>query len=239
MKKLYDKNQLRFSLLWIGIYCGVTLPLLGSLGDSSPALSAWLAVLAVLLLSFIKKNHLEERTGLVRWKGSAGAYLWFLPVLVLATGNLWGGIHVPNADSGLFFSIVFMALVGLVEELIFRGLLFRALLDRVSVPVAVAISAMTFGLGHLINLLIGQGGLESLIQVIFATAWGFLFTYLFYKSGSLWICILAHAMIDVFSKLALPGTPADYAFTVMTVVIAIAYGLYLKRRPPVLTKKSS
>lgn len=35
MKKLYEKSDLSFAILWIIIYCVVSIPIRGSLGDES------------------------------------------------------------------------------------------------------------------------------------------------------------------------------------------------------------
>lgn len=93
---------------------------------------------------------------------------------------------------------------------------------------------MTFGIGHIVNLLAGQGGLESLIQVIFAVAWGFLLTMLFYHSGSLLVCIFVHGMVDVFAKFATGVSRSDYIYVTVTILVSIAYCLYLSRRPAAL-----
>jgi len=238
MKKLYDKNKLGFALLWIGIYCAVSIPIRGALGDESPLMLAGLAAVAAGVLAFVKRFGLEERYGLVKWRGKAKDYLFFLPALVLMTGNLWGGVGVQYGGAAQVCAVLSMLLVGLIEELIFRGFLFRALLDRNPAPVAVSISAVTFGIGHLGNLLAGQGGLESLLQVVFAVAWGYLFTLLFYHSGSLLVCIPVHGLVDVFSKFsASQGGAAEYAYILATVVLSAAYCLFLSRRPAVLKVK--
>ena len=234
MKKLYEKNELWFALLWIIGYCAVSIPIRGALGDESAAMAAGLAVIAAGILLFVKKLHLEEKYGLVKWTGSAGSYLWFLPMLILSTGNLWGGVGMAYAGAAQVFAVISMLLVGFIEELIFRGFLFRALLARNSAPVAITISAVTFGIGHIVNLLAGQGGLESLLQVIFAVAWGFLFTMAFYKSGSLWVSIAVHGLVDVFSKFAAPDSGSDGLYVAVTVLVSAAYCLYLRRRPTAL-----
>lgn len=236
MKKWYEKNELRFALIWILIYCFVSLPLRSALGDTHPLLSLWFAVFAGVLLLFMKQNGLLAKYGLVKWQGPARSYLYFIPVLLVMTGNLWHGIGPVHTGAAQLFAVLAMLLAGLSEELIFRGLLFRALLKKGRPAAAIAISALTFGLGHLINLLAGQGGLESLLQVVFACAWGFLFTYLFYKSGSLLICILAHGFINASSKFALPPAEGqtDLAFILLTLAAAVLYGLFLRRRPACL-----
>lgn len=153
MKKLYEKNELWFAILWIILYCAVTIPVRGSLGDESIVMTAVLALIAAGIFVFIKKYHLEEKYGLCKWKGNAGDYCFFIPMLILMTGNLWGGFGMSYSGAAQVFAIVSMLLIGFIEEMIFRGFLFRILLKKDSAPVAVIISAVTFGIGHIVNLL--------------------------------------------------------------------------------------
>lgn len=237
MKKLHDmftKNDLRFALLWIAIYCAISIPIRGSYGDESPAMFIALAVIAVGIFCFVKKYDLKKEYGLVKWVCSAKDYLFFIPVLILATGNLWGGFGIAYSGIDQLFAVLSMALIGFIEEMIFRGFLFRALLKRDSIPVAITITAVTFGIGHIVNLLAGQGDLETLIQVFFAVAWGFLFTFIFYKSGSLLICILVHSLVDVFSKFASPEVGHEYIYVAATIAVSICYCLYLSKKPTAL-----
>lgn len=234
MKELYEKSELGFAILWIIAYCVISIPIRGALGDESPAMMLGLAVIAAGILAFVKKFGLEEKYGLVKWQGSAGDYLFFIPMLILMTGNLWGGAGAAYSGAAQALAVVSMLLVGLIEELIFRGFLFRALLKKDPAPVAIAISAVTFGVGHLVNLLAGQGGMESLLQVFFAVAWGAMFTFVFYKSGSLWVCIAVHGLVDVFSKFAAQESNSDGVYVVVTILVSIAYCRYLSRRPTAL-----
>ena len=106
--------------------------------------------------------------------------MWFL-----TTGNLWDGFGVAYHGSNQVYAVISMLLIGYVEEIIFRGFLFRALIPRDGIKAATIISSVTFGIGHIINLLAGQVDIEAVATVFFAIAWGFIFTYVFYKSGSL------------------------------------------------------
>lgn len=234
MKKLYEKNELLLAILWIVVYCAVSVPIRGTFGDESAAMLAGLAVIAMGIWVFVKMLHLEKTCGLTKWRGSAREYLFFLPMLFLMTGNLWGGVAAAYTGAGQLFAVISMLLIGFIEELIFRGFLFRALLKRDSAPVAITISAVTFGIGHIVNLLAGQGGLETLIQVFFAIAWGFLFTFVFYKSGSLWVCIIVHGLVDVLSKFAAPESGSSYVYPVVTIIVSAAYCVYLSRKPTAL-----
>ncbi len=239
MKKLYDKNELSFTLAWIGIYCAASIPIRGNFGDESPLMLAVLLIIAAGITVFIKRYNLAEKYGLCKVRGRAADYLFFAPIIVLSTGNLWGGFGLAYSGVYQLFAVLSMLLIGYIEEMIFRGFLFRALLKRDSAPAAVTISAVTFGIGHIVNLLAGQGGIESAVQVLFAVAWGYMFTMVYYKSGSLWGCIIIHGVVDVFSKFAaeVTATPiAEYIYVIATIVIAIPYCLYLKSRPTALKK---
>lgn len=242
MKKLYEKNELVFAILWIVVYVVSSGTVRGNFGDESPILTALLSVLAVLIFVFVKVNRLEEKYGLCKWKGKAGDYLFFIPMLILMTGNLWGGLGMAYRGMEQVYAVISMMLVGFLEEMIFRGFLFRILLKKDPVPVAVTISAVTFGIGHIINLFTGQPSVETVVQVFFAIAWGFIFTFVFYKSGSLIVCIIVHSLIDVFSKFnGVEGdqnTPlSDYIYMGATIVVAIAYCAYLSRKPAALRKE--
>ena len=234
MKKLYEKNELGFALLWIGVYCAAGVPLRGAFGDESPVMLLGLAVIAGGILAFVKACRLEKKYGLVKWRGKAADYLFFLPLLVLTTGNLWGGVRMAYGGAAQVYAVLSMLLVGFIEELIFRGFLFRALLEQEAPPVAVTISAVTFGVGHIVNLLTGRGGLETLVQVVFAAAWGFLFTFVFYKSGSLLVCIAANGLVDVFAKFAAADGGSGYGYITATVLTAVLYCAYLSRKPAAL-----
>ncbi len=94
MKKLYEKTEMGFALLWIGIYCLGIGYLRGARGDDSFVMLLGLLAVAVGTVAFVKKHGLEEKYGLVKWQGRAADYLYFLPMLILSTGNLWGGVGV-------------------------------------------------------------------------------------------------------------------------------------------------
>lgn len=238
MKKLYDKTEMGFALLWIVIYCLGIGYLRGARGDDSFVMLLGLLAVTVGIAAFVKKHGLEEKYGLVKWRGGAADYLYFLPMLILSTGNLWDGVGVAYPLIGQVMAVLSMLLVGFVEELIFRGFLFRALLKENPPRVAIAVSAVTFGIGHIVNLLIGQGGLETLVQVVFAIAGGLMFTEVFYRSGSLWVCILAHGLVDVFAEFSAAESGSAYLYPVVSILVSAAYCFYLSRKPAALEQKT-
>ncbi len=230
MKKLYEKSEITFAILWIVIYT-VCVGNLRRLGDDSPILMIGLIVVCALLFLCVCITGTMEYYGLTGWAKNSKAMLWFIPLWIIASINLWIGISPDYPMPGLLFAAVMMAFVGFAEELIFRGFLFKAILKGGNVKTAVIISSVTFGLGHILNLFVGQNLAETVVQIVFAVAVGFVFTMVFYKGGSLWPCILAHSVIDVTSVFSSGEAPVlERIVHIVVFVLAITYCLYLARR---------
>ena len=124
-----------------------------------------------------------------------------------------------------------MLCVGFLEEVIFRGFLFKALC-RTNVKQAVVISSVTFGIGHIVNLLNGRDIPETILQICYAVAIGFLFTILFFRGKSLWPCILTHSAINSLSAFANDGgAPAWHgiAGSAFLCLVSLAYVWYILR----------
>ena len=232
MNNLYKKNELTFAILWIVIYAVG----MGTLQNSFGLDSLWhmlgLVVISAAIFLFVKKNGLMEKYGLAGWAKNSRAMLWFIPLWIFSCLNLFSGFQPDYSVPGLIYAAVSMALVGFAEELIFRGFLFKAMLKDGNVKAAIIVSSVTFGLGHIINLFIGQDLVETLMQMAFAVAVGFIFTMAFYKGGSLWPCVLAHSLVDVFSVFSTDeGSPVlNVIIHVLIPVLAIGYCLYLAKR---------
>lgn len=234
LKKLYDKSKIWFAVAWIILYC-----VLLSLGDSISAIigvekAVTLPVgilLSAILLLFLKKNRLFEAYGICASKATARSMLYYLPVLVMLTANLWYGVTMNYGSAETLFYILSMFCVGFLEEVIFRGLLFNAMRDD-SYKVAVIVSSLTFGIGHIINLFNGSGAelIPNLLQVIYATAAGFMFVMIYCKTESLIGCILVHGLfnaLSVFSNESAATTETRIIFCILLTAITAAYAVYL------------
>ncbi len=229
MLKLYEKKEVLFAVLWIVAYCVIMSSLKGEFGYASVWMLLALMAFAAGIIVFVKTNRHHEKYGLTGFPEDMKKYLFFIPVFILATGNLWDGFAPSYKGIELVIATLSMILVGFVEEMIFRGFLFKAMLgDGKTVP-AIIVSALTFGVGHIVNLFTGQAIFETVVQIIFAISWGFILTMVFYKSGSLIPCIIAHAMIDVFSLYGADNELVDWIYIGVTIIIAVIYCIYLGR----------
>ncbi|MBQ7492499.1 MAG: CPBP family intramembrane metalloprotease [Clostridia bacterium] len=232
MKKLYEKSEITFAILWIVIYTVGMGTLKSNFGLDSLWQMLGLIVLSAAMFLFVKRNGLMEKYGLAGWAKNSRVMLWFLPLWLISCMNLFSGFRPDYPVPGLIYAAVSMILVGFVEELLFRGFLFKAMLKDGSAKAAVIVSSVTFGLGHILNLFTGQELIETLSQVIFAIAVGFVFTFVFYKSGSLLPGILAHSFIDVSSVFASnEGSQLlNMILHIAFIAVSAAYCLYLAKR---------
>ena len=239
MKKLYEKNELTFAIVWIVVYCilqSFAYQLNEAIGIEYSASAALCISQAVNLFIFIQKNDLMEKYGLCKSFVPARHFLYYVPLLILASGNLWNGaaLNYPLADT--VCRIVCMLCVGFLEEVIFRGLLFKAMAKN-NVKSAIIVSSITFGIGHILNLFNGSGMdlVSNLYQVIFAIVIGFLFVTIFYRGGSLIPCIITHSTINSLSTFANTTgftTEKQIINCLIMIVITAAYALILTKTLP-------
>ena len=234
LKNLYDKSKIWFAVAWIIAYC-----VLLSVGDALSALigiekSVTLIIgvlLSTTLLLFLNKNGLFADYGLCAPKSSAKSMLYYIPIIVMLTANLWYGVTLNYGALETVLYILAMLCVGFLEEVIFRGLLFEAM-RKDSVKAAIIVSSVTFGIGHIINLINGSGAdlLPNLLQVVYATAAGFMFVMMYYKSKSLLVCIVAHGLFNALSAFANEASASNemriLTATLLTVITG-SYALYL------------
>ena len=239
MKKLYEKNELTFALVWIAVYCvlqSLANPLNEIIGTAYAASAAFCVLQTIVLFVFIRRNGLQKRYGLCRSSVPARRFLYYVPLVILASGNLWNGAALTCSPAETVCRVVCMLCVGFLEEVIFRGLLFTAI-ARNNIKSAVIISSVTFGIGHIINLFNGSGMdlVDNLCQIVFAIAVGFLLVTIFYRGGSLLPCIFVHAAINTLGTFAndMNLTTETHLFHLAAlIVITVAYTLILTRTLP-------
>ena len=234
MKRLYEKSEIWFAVAWIITYC-----VLLSLGDNISAELGLINVatlpialtLSFVLFLFLKRNGLLEAYGLCKSKIPASKMLFYIPVLVMLTANLWYGIDISISSVEAICYVLTMFCVGFLEEVIFRGLLFNTM-RKDGVKSAILVSSLTFGMGHIINLFNGSGTelLPNLLQVIYATASGFMFVMIYYKTESLIVCIVAHGVFNALSIFVNEAKVTDTMHIlscVFLIVVCGGYGAYL------------
>lgn len=234
MKKLYDKSNLCFSIIWIVAYV-VLFSVADGLSEKTGYMKSITVLVGILLstiiIIFLKKNNLLEKYGLCSFKGNLKSFLFFIPLLAILTVNLWNGVKMNTSIINTILFIISMVCVGFLEEIIFRGFLFVSM-GQNSIKSAIIVSSITFGIGHIVNLLNGANFIPTLLQVFYAIAIGFLFTIMFYKSKSLIPCIIVHAVFNSLSIFSVENSSMtlDIITAVFLCVVSIGYALWILKK---------
>ena len=237
MNKLYRKEPIWFAVLWIIIYVvgfSVADGISESIGMPKLITAMLGLVLSVILIGFIHREKLAEYYGLCSIKAKAADLAYFVPLAVISSVNLWCGLGADQPWFTAMLSVVSMCFVALLEEMIFRGLLFKAMC-RDNIRTAVIVSSLTFGFGHIVNLLLGAPVFETMLQLVYASAIGFCYTAVFLTCGSIVPCIISHAIVNSSGVFACEPSNAWIAIiAAVQTVMSMGYGIWLLRRNEII-----
>lgn len=227
MKKLFETHETFACIFLIILYVTVNSYCMQNFGLTDYRSALINTIFSVALLVLILKLKRASYYGLTKITDLKG-YLYFLPLLLIVSVNLWNGFHIQHTSSEILFHILTMLNVGFLEEIIFRGFLFR-MMEKNNVKTAILVSSVTFGIGHIVNLLNGADLVPTLMQICYAMALGYLFVIIFYKSGSLIPCILAHSLNNCLSIFHVENKLSMYITPVFLVVISLTYAIYIRK----------
>ena len=164
-------------------------------------------------------------------KRQPGQLLWYLPLLLPATVNLWFGAALPTAGTGAPGRFFCLGLAGALEELFFRGRLLPWLSRKASPGRAVALDALLFALFHLLNALNLPTG-QLLCQLLYTAALGALFALLYERGGRLWPVALTHALLNALDVFRRPAPFENHLplQCALLAAFALLYGVFVLRR---------
>lgn len=238
MNSLYKKNETWFAVLFIIIYVvGMSIAdnLSKSVGIGKSITTLFCIVLSCIIVLFIRKNKLFTYYGLCKSDLPAKKVLYYFPLFIIGTVNLWFGVKMNFTPIETLFYVLSMLFVGFLEEIIFRGFLFKSMCKN-NVKTAIVVSSLTFGIGHIVNLVNGSGAelMDNFCQVCYAVAIGFLFVTLFYRGKSLWPCIIMHSVFNSLSAFSNKEMAELYRIpiAITLIVVSLGYSLFLIKRTP-------
>ena len=129
--------------------------------------------------------------GALLWSVLAGASVVFLSDVLTSKLNFLPDLLKSTFDAlqAGWQGIVCVALLGpVLEELLFRGAVTKVLLRRYRPAVAIVVSGLLFGIFHL-----------NPAQIVGAALAGFLFAWIYWRTGSLVPCIVVHVLNNSLS----------------------------------------
>lgn len=204
--------SLRLGILATITYAAIvgigTLGLFSIFGAASDVRSAMLLLLPVQFLAvafciFIVTYFIGwwgTGFGAVSWSGM----IWFLPAWAVLGFLFWGvandlSLEGPRVMGGTTIALLIVTtlLVAFGEEVLFRGILLRGAIAQLSLPLAMMISTLLFGLFHYVNAIAGQDIANTSEQVLFAVLVGFFLAPIALRLGTLWPLILWHWLWNI------------------------------------------
>lgn len=236
MLKLFKRDAVMFAVVWIIVYV-VVFSAADAVSESigyPKILTVFAGMgMSVILLFFLLKNRLSNLVGLCKGTGKGKSFLFYIPLLVISSVNFWHrtpDFFVFDRNFSVVLAVLCMFFVGFLEEIIFRGLLFTSLCKQ-SVKAAFVVSSLTFGMGHIINLLTGADAFDTFMQIIYAAAVGFCYTAIFYTGGSILPCVASHIFVNATSEITPTHTDSELVIvTLVQTVLGVAYGCLLLYR---------
>lgn len=228
MNKIFEKHEPLFCMLLIVIYVAVNSVCVQNFGYTSSVGFIVNTILSACLVGIVLLLKKSAYYGFTKVR-NVKKYLYFIPLVLIISVNLWNGFNINNSASAIVFHILTMINIGFIEELIFRGFLFR-MMAKSSMKSAVIVSSVTFGVGHIVNLLNGAALIPTLMQICYATAIGYLFVIIFHKSGSLVPCIITHCLVNALSIFNVENTLSLYVAPVFLTLIPLAYAIYINKK---------
>lgn len=227
MKKLFEKHETIACIGLIIIYVAVSSVGLNLWGTADYRTAIINTILSVLVLILVINLQRVSFYGL-RKPEHAGKCLYFIPLALFIALQFRGGISIENTPAEILCHVITMLNVGFLEEIIFRGFLFR-MLEKSNKKSAIIVSALTFGMGHIVNLLNGKDLIPTLMQVLYATAIGYLLVIIFCKTKSIVPCIIMHGVFNASSIVGGANDWSIYLVTAIYMIIGFGYAFYIQR----------
>ena len=227
MKKIFEKHETLCCILLIVVYILVNSYCIQNFGIEdyrSAIINTIFSIALTILIIILKRTSYYGLTKVTNLK----AYLYFIPLFLIISVNLWNGVNINNSTSEIIFYILTMINVGFIEEIIFRGFLFK-MMAKDNVKSAIVVSAITFGIGHIVNLLNGAELVPTLMQICYAISIGYLFVIIFYKSKSLIPCIITHCLVNSLSIFNVENVISLYVSSIFLIIVPLFYAIYINK----------
>lgn len=160
---------------------------------------------------------------------SAPKLWWYLPLIAIEIVPFVAGFRTALTLPYLLVLAIFVICVGITEELYFRGLILSTLRQR-GIGVAIVLSSLLFGVGHLANLAGGAALDVTLMQITSAFLAGLVLAGIVTHTGSLLIPILWHIAHNFISMITAEADET-LQLTILGVqcLILVIYGYHLWR----------
>lgn len=247
MRKVQDTKPIWHALIWIAIYI-IAVNIGDNLGEvvQFPELtSIVLVVLSIVLIVYLRVGGRLAFYGIRSVQpDTLPLTLFYIPLFAIAFVQYAKGFASGLDLRVVAFAILIVTAVGFIEELLFRGFLLQALRTRGNLTRAIIISGVTFGIGHIVNLLRGWSLTDQAIQIVAAVLIGIALAYCAVLTGSILPGVVFHALFNLSGTLTNHFVLWDSVTVGVIAIVMIVYILFLRNRlantgPAVSARKST
>lgn len=140
------------------------------------------------------------------------------------------GLNLTSIPNLLLMLIMQIFVVGLIEEIMFRGIMLKALESK-GTTVAVLVSSVLFGVTHALQLIGGQSLEDTILQIVYAFVLGAVLALLVLHKHTLMATIVFHGIhnfLNLMPKTERTASLLDYVIVAILIVYMI--WLFMKVR---------
>ncbi len=179
------------------------------INDRMSALIQSVAVLVytVILLRYTGMSFVLREKGKGFFRGClVGLYLMIASVYSIIVQLLVVGDAYPMQSFGMIvLFMVDMALIGITEEVVFRGVIMKNMQtyfgdSRAGIWKAVIASSLLFGCAHITNI-VGMTAHDFLSRILFTICTGMILAAIYIRCNNIWVVAFIHALIDFSSEI--------------------------------------
>jgi len=192
-------------------------------------------IFPITVIIFLKKKELLSYYGINSLKRLNYKNLLFcIPMIIIALVNLGFGIYINYSWQQILLISVSMLGVGFSEEILFRSFLIKALMNK-NTKVAILLPSISFGIIHITNFFGGADIVMTILQIIYASAFGLMCSMFFYKTNNIIPCMICHSITNITDTFLPKNLSIEYQYIgcIAFIIPSIFYTWYLYK-----TKKS-
>lgn len=182
----------------------------------------------IIPIIYVQKYKISfKQIGLINIEdGSTKKVLFFLPAVISVIPLLLVGINLISIKYIIILSFFTLA-IGISEEVYFRGVILKLLVEKYPIKKAIIISALVFGAGHIASILAGGDILTVLLQMINAFVFGIITAEIVIITKSIIPTIIWHFVFNFVNYITLANGINEIIVTGIQVIIMIIYAYNL------------
>jgi len=191
----------------------------------------------IIPIIYVRKYKIRfKEIGLINIEnGSTKKVLFFLPAVISAIPFLLVGINL-NSIKYIITLLFFTLTIGIPEEVYFRGVILKLLVEKYPIKKAILISALVFGTGHIASILAGGSILIVLLQMINAFVFGIITAEIVTITKSIIPTIIWHFVFNFVNYITLANGINEIVVTGLQVIIMVIYAYNLWSKIPLKNK---